>query len=328
MPAAAVAGPPARGARHVAVPAAGRAVNTDHPDRWVGHGTPSSCTSTAFVAAVAKGGIIRFRCGPKPVTIHLTATAKLVNTHKRVVIDGRDLVTLDGGGRHRILYLDTCDPKQTWTTSHCQDQSSPTLIVQNLTFAHGNSSGHDFDGGGGGAVFDRGGQLRVVHSRFVDNRCEKSGPDLGGGAVRALSQFDNRPVYVTGSTFTGNRCSNGAGLSSIGVSWDVLDDRFTGGRAEGHGANPARKNTKGGGSGGAIYTDGDRYTVRIAGTTMTGNHANEGGGAVFFVSNDRTGTLTVDRSTLERNVSARFQTQPGIFFLGRGKPRITHSIVR
>jgi hypothetical protein len=244
------------------------------------------------------------------------------------VIDGRDLVTLDGAGRHRILYLDTCDRRQTWTTSHCQDQAGPRLVVQNLTLADGNSIGHDFDGGGGGAIFDRGGQLRIVHSTFTGNRCERSGADLGGGAVRALSQFHNRPVYVTGSTFVDNTCSNGAGLSSVGVSWVVLNSRFTGGRAQGHGANPPRAGTRGGGSGGAIYTDGDRYTVKLGGTTVTDNHANEGGGAIFYVSNDHTGTLAITWSTLERNVSDRFQTQPGIYFLGSGKPRIAHSIVR
>src|SRR4051794_13738618 len=92
---AAFATSPAPGAHRVAVPVAGRAANTAHPTRWVGHGTPASCTSAAFVAAVRTGGIIRFRCGPKHVTIHLLATAKLSNKHARVVIDGRNLVTLE-----------------------------------------------------------------------------------------------------------------------------------------------------------------------------------------------------------------------------------------
>ena len=83
----------------------------------------------------------------------------------------------------------------------------------------------------------------------------------------------------------------------------------------------------GGGSGGAIYTDGDTYDVLLSGTTMTGNHANEGGGAVFFVSNDRTGDLTIRDSTLRGNPSDRFQTDPGIYFLGR-RQRIVHSVVR
>jgi hypothetical protein len=57
--------------------------------------------------------------------------------------------------------------------------------------------------------------------------------------------------------------------------------------------------------------------VLLAGTRMTRNHAREGGGAVFFVSNDRTGTLEIRSSTLKNNPSDGFENSPGIFFLGR-----------
>jgi hypothetical protein len=301
----------------VRVPRKARAVDTSHPDRWVGIGTPRSCTSRAVVRAVAKGGIIRFRCGPNPVRIELRRTAKVVNTSRRVVLDGRGLVTLSGGGKRRILYQNTCDQRQKWTTSHCDDQATPRLVVQNLTFADGNATGATYDGGGGGAIFARGGRLKIVRSKFVGNRCDPTGPDLGGGAVRALSQHDDQPVTVVGSTFTHGVCSNGAALSSIGVSWSIYNSVFTGNRAIGHGANPARPNTPGGGSGGAVYADGNNFRVLIAGTKMAHNHAREGGGAVFFVSNDRTGVLEIRSSTLRRNPSDGFETDPGIFFLGR-----------
>jgi hypothetical protein len=301
----------------VRVPREARAVDTSHPDRWVGSGTPRSCTSRAVLRAVSKGGIIRFRCGPDPVRIRMQRTAKVVNTSRRVVLDGRGLVTLSGGGQRRILYQDTCDQRQTWTTSHCDDQATPRLVVQNLTFADGDSTGAAYEGGGGGAIFVRGGRLKIVGSWFVGNRCDSTGPDLGGGAVRALSQHHGRPVYVTGSTFTNGVCSNGAALSSIGVSWSVYNSVFTRNRAIGRGANPARGGTPGGGSGGAIYTDGNDFRVLIAGTTMRRNHAREGGGAIFFVSNDRSGVLEIRSSTLRDNPSDGFETAPGIFFLGR-----------
>jgi predicted outer membrane repeat protein len=319
-----------RGVSPVPIPAAGRAVNTSHPTRTIGHGTPAGCTSAAVIAAVRAGGIIRFSCGPKPVVILMRQTAKVVNTSREVVLDGRGLVTLSGGGQRRILYMDTCDKAQIWTTSHCQDQPTPRLVIQNMRFVDGNSTGEDFDGGGGGAVFDRGGQLRIVDSVFSDNRCERTGPDLGGAAVRALSQFDNRPVYVVGSTFTGGVCSNGAALSSIGVSWTVLNSTFKDNRAIGHGANPARKGTPGGGSGGAIYNDGDQMALSIGGSLFEDNHATEGGGAIFFVSDNLTGTLEIRRSTLEQNPNLGFQTSglPGIFFLGAHRPTITASVLR
>jgi hypothetical protein len=182
------------------------AVSTAHPDHVIGHGTRASCTSQAVVRAVAAGGVITFSCGPRPVTIVMKATAKVRNTSARVVLDGGGMVTLSGGGVRRILYMDTCDPAQTWTTSHCQDQSSPVLVVQNMTFADG-------------------------------------------------------------------------------------------------------------------------YTVTIDGTVITGNSAREGGGAVFFVSNDRTGTLRIEHSRLRGNPNAGFQTAgyPGVFFLGRGTPLLIAS---
>ncbi len=318
-----------RGVKHVPVPKAARAVDTSRPDHVIGNGTPASCTSRKVVRAVAQGGVITFRCGPDPVVIAMFHTAKVVNTSRRVVLDGGGTVTLDGLGRRRILYQDTCDQRQVWATDHCDDQAFPRLVLQNLTFAHGDSTGQHFEGGGGGAVFDRGGRLKIVNTRFVGNRCDRTGPDLGGAAVRALSQFRDRPVYVVGSTFRGGRCSNGSGLSSIGVSWTVLNSVFTRNRATGIGANPPHDPSQpGGGSGGAIYTDGNTYRLVVAGTLMRHNHAREGGGAIFFVSNDRTGTLHLRWSTLRDNVSERFETRPGIFYLGRGPIDVQHSVIR
>jgi hypothetical protein len=301
-------------------------VDTTHPDRWVGNGMPESCTSRAVVRAVAKGGIIRFRCGPDPVRIEMQRTAKVVNTSKRVVLDGGGLVTLSGGGERRILYQNTCDPKQIWTTDHCDDQATPRLVVQNLTLADGDSTGETLEGGGGGAIFVRGGRLKIVGSTFTGNRCDGTGPDLGGAAVRALSQHHGLPVYVVASTFTGGRCSNGSALSSIGVSWSVFNSTFKRNRAIGRGANPASPGTPGGGSGGAIYADGNDFTVLVAGSTMTDNRAREGGGAIFFVSNDRTGDLVIRSSRLEDNPSAQFETDPGIFFLGH-RQRVIDSVI-
>lgn len=319
-----------------AVPAEARAVKISKPTRVIGNGTPASCTSKAVVAAVAAGGLITFDCGPDPLTITMLATAKVRNANgPRIVLDGGGKITLSGGGKRRILYMNTCDEKQGWTTSHCQDQDHPQLTVQNLTFADGNSTGETVEGGGGGAIFVRGGRLKVVNSRFIRNRCDPTGPDLGGAAIRVLSQSKGLPVYVVNSTFgggsgLGGRCSNGGALSSIGVSWVVLNSVFTHNSAIGRGANPARSGQPGGGSGGAIYLDGNLFTVRLAGTIIQDNHAEEGGGAVFFVSNDRTGTMTIEGSTLRRNPSDGFETRgfPGIFFLGARNPTVVNSTLR
>lgn len=334
-PVAAVAFRPGTPGKRVAVPAEGRAVDTRRPNRVIGNGTPRSCTSAAVVAAVAKGGIITFRCGRKPVFITMTATAKVRNTSARVVIDGGGLVTLSGAKKRRILYQNTCDPKQVFTTPHCQNQATPQLVVQNITLTGGNATGEKAEGGGGGAIFVRGGRLKIVNSRFIDSRCDATGPDLGGAAVRVLSQYRGLPVYVVNSTFggikgRGGACSNGGALSSIGVSWTILNSLFQYNSAIGRGANPAKAGTPGGGSGGAIYADGNEMTMRIAGTIIANNAAREGGGAVFFVSNNRTGTLRIEDSSFSRNHSGAFETAgyKGIFFLGRGNPSVVRSSLR
>lgn len=317
-----------------AVPREARAADVSNPTRIVGNGTPASCTGGAFVRAVAKGGVIVFNCGPDPVTIRLWETAKVMNNGRTwTVIDGGGKVTLSGGGKRRILYMNTCDPDLVWTTSHCDNQSTPNLTLQNLTFVDGMATGTNAaDAYGGGAVFARGGRLKIVNSRFFRNRCDPTGPDVGGGAVRALDSYRDLPVYIVNSTFGGrkdlaNVCSNGGALSSIGVSYAVYNSLFTYNKAIGYGANPARSGTPGGGSGGAIYNDGNWFQLRIFGSRIAANTAREGGGAIFFVSNDRTGTLTIRDSVLKGNPSAGFETAgyPGIFYLGSGLPVITGS---
>jgi hypothetical protein len=302
-------------ARPAPVPAAGRAVSTQKAAHVIGSGTPAGCTSAAVVKAVAEGGVITFDCGSRPVTITMKATAKVVNTSHRVVLDGGGLVTLSGGGKRRILYMNTCDARQKFTTTDCWQQKWPQLVVQNITLADAYSPVRQTKTSayGGGAIFDEGGQLKVVNSGFLDDRCYAHGPDLGGAAIRALGMWQGKPVYITDDTFHGGRCSNGGALSSIDAKWDIVNSLFSDNKAIGFGQNPTQPGTEGGGSGGAIYTDGDAYQVVIDGTVIRYCHAREGGGAVFFVVDQDGGKLTIENSTLHHNPSAVFQNAPGIF---------------
>jgi len=315
------------------VPPEARAEDVSSPDVVIGNGTPTSCTSAAVVNAVAQGGVITFDCGPNPHTIVMTETAKVVNTTgPEIVIDGGGTVTLSGGGNARILYMNTCDPDQVWTTSHCQNQDHPRLTIQNLTFTDADSSGLDPDGGG--AVWVRGGRFKIVNSVFTRNRCDATGPDVGGASVRVFSQHQGMPVYVTNSTFGGgptfaNECSNAGGISSIGVSWTVINSLFSYNETTGWGANPQRGGTPGGGSGAAIYNDGNEMTLRVLGTKIEHNHAREGGGAIFFVSNNRSGHMVIEDSVLRDNPSDGFGTRgfPGIFYLGSGPIQVSNSVI-
>lgn len=284
--------------------------DSSNPDEVIGDGTPESCTSDAVVAAVARGGIIAFDCGPDPVTIVMDETAKIFNnTGPKIVIDGGGLVTLSGGSQHRILYMNTCDENQVWTTPHCDNQDHPHLTVQNLTFIDAKYMGDENDDfSGGGAIWVRGGRFKVINCRFFNNECAHTGPDLGGAAIRVFSQYNNRPVYVVHSTFggrddLGNVCSNGGGVSSIGVSWTIINSLFTHNRAVGNGGNPPETGTPGGGSGGAIYNDGNTMTLSVWGSRIEHNEVNAYGSAIFFVSNNHDGTLHIQETVSRDNIN-------------------------
>jgi hypothetical protein len=301
-----------------AVPSGAGPEDVSNPSTVVGSGTPASCTSAAFVSAVALGGIITFDCGLDPVTITLEETARIFNdTGPEIVIDGAGMITLSGGGSRRILYMNTCDEDLVWTTPHCDDQDHPRLTLQNLSFINANAK-NEFEYDGGGAVWVRGGRFKIVNCTFYNNVCEDVGPDLGGAAVRVFSQYAGLPVYVVDSHFGaaqgfGNTCSNGGGISSIGVSWTVLNSTFAGNRAIGNGGNPAQPGTPGGGSGGAIYNDGNTMTLSICGSRIENNEVNAHGSAVFFVSNDHTGNIVIDRSVITNNIGGSwYPTYPQI----------------
>jgi len=298
------AGNPGGGA---SIPAGASLEDVSYPDHVVGSGTPESCNAEAFIDAVAQGGTIVFDCGPDPITITLSSPAKVFNdADPDVVIDGGNRVSLSGGGTTRILYMNTCDSDQAWTTSHCQNQDHPRLTVQNITFVNGNSSSEtEYDGGG--AIWVRGGRFKAVNCRFFNNFCADTGPDVGGGAIRVFSQYEGLPVYVVNCTFGGmegfgNVGANGGAISSIGVSWTIINSLFSYNRAIGYGANPAESGTPGGGSGGAIYNDGNTMTLTVLGSLIEYNEVNEHGSAIFFVSNDHSGNIVIDDSVIADNV--------------------------
>jgi hypothetical protein len=300
------------------VPAAAGLEDVSSPTTVVGDGSPESCTSDAFVDAVAGGGVITFDCGPDPTVITLDRTAKVFNdTGPEIVIDGGGLVTLSGAGNHRILYMNTCDENQVWTTPNCNDQDHPRLTVQNITFIDASSKNEsEFDGGG--AIWARGGRLKLVNSRFFNNACADTGPDVGGAAVRVFDQYQDQPVYVVNSTFGGEEgfggvCSNGGGISSIGISWTVINSLFSHNSAIGNGGNPEQSGTPGGGSGGAIYNDGNTMTLSICGTRIEHNDVVQHGSAIFFVTNDHSGNIVIDRSVIrDNNGGSWYPTYPQI----------------
>jgi hypothetical protein len=300
------------------IPAEAGLEDASKPDNVVGDGSAESCSGASVIGAVAKGGVITFDCGPDPITITLDEPAKIFNdSSPRIVIDGGGLVTLSGGGKTRILYMNTCDQAQVWTTAMCNNQPYPELTVQNITFIDG-SSKQETEHDGGGAIYASGGRLKLVNTRFFNNVCADSGPDVGGAAVRAFQQYEGKPIYVVNSTFGGadgygNTCSNGGGISSIGVSWSIINSVLSYNHAIGDGGNPATSGTPGGGSGGAIYNDGNTMTLSICGSLIEKNVVKSFGSGIFFVSNDHSGNIVIKDSVIHGNMGGSwYPTYPQI----------------
>jgi hypothetical protein len=304
---------------HCALPAGATAEDVSSPTTVVGTGTAQSCTGAAVVAAIAAGGTVTFNCGSAPVTI-VVPEIDIVNdggaTHDgSVTIDGGGLVTLSGGGANRILYQNTCDQDLHYTTSHCQDQPAPHLVVQNLGFTAGSANATS-SVLGGGALYVGGGTFKAYNVRVDHSTQPNLEQDYAGGAIYTFNQA-TQPVYVASSTFDSNSGCNGGALGSIGTSWTILNSVFSNNTTLGNGENPAQSGTPGGGLGGAIYNDGNSYSLTICGTNLTTNTAADlGAGSIFQVVDDLKGQLAIDQATFTGNSntgSVQSSTHPSIY---------------
>lgn len=304
---------------HCTVPSAAALEDVSHPTTVVGKGTAASCTADAVVAAVQAGGVVTFDCGAAPVTI-VVPEIQIFNDggatkDGSVTIDGGGLITLSGGGKNRILYQNTCDQSLHYTTTHCQDQPAPHLVLQNIAFTGGSAMATS-SVLGGGAMYVGGGTFKAINIRVSDSTQPNLEQDYAGGAIYTFNQA-TQPVYIVSSTFDGNSGCNGGALGSIGTSWSLYNSVFSNNKTLGNGENPAQAGTPGGGLGGAIYNDGNSYTLTICGDSFTDNTAADlGSGSIFQVVDDLKGKLVIDQSTFTGNSntgSVQSASHPSIY---------------
>ncbi|GIG53287.1 hypothetical protein [Demequina activiva] len=306
----------------------------------VGDGTRASCTAATLAYAMRSGGSISFDCGSTPMTIALDRTLFTCNTHnckhawqggipvEEMTLDGGGLITLSGGGERGIYYANSCEPSFGWLSSSCQNDHTLEVTFRSIGFTRGNATkgmpgkASVGGGGGGGAIAMRGNELTIENSWFYNNKCMTYHSDAGGGAVRVTGM--EVPVTITGSTFKKNWCANGGAISSLHASLDITDSKIYHNTATGRGASSGR-----GGNGGGVYFDGTSDNVAITRTSVWDNKAFEGGSGIFYVSNNRTGSLTITDSKVFANTRETFWTNPyrDIFFKGRSL-NVSGGIVR
>jgi len=286
--------------------------DTSAPQAVVGNGTPASCTEAALASALAGGGIVVFDCGPNPVTIPITSPKSIpISSTIDTVVDGGGLVTLDGGGTSRIFEVPSSF-----------ERGWPTLTVQRLAFVRGSSAGVSGDdtARGGGAIWVRGGSLRVIQSSLVDNHGPIVGQDVAGGAVYNVGSGS---VTITDSAFSGNSASNGGAIGVLHADLIVANTVITGNAASGNGGNPGN-----GGNGGGIYSDGVDQVESLCGVRIEGNLGHAFGGGMFRVSNDGVGPMAIDRtSVLSNQIPNQSPSMAGGMYLQGVQIQMTDSTV-
>ncbi|MBF0264163.1 MAG: hypothetical protein HQL46_02750 [Gammaproteobacteria bacterium] len=286
---------------------------------FIGNGTPESCTTEAIQSAINNGGVFQFNCGTQAHTIKLNQTL-VVSTLTDTLIDGGNLITLDGDSQHRIISMDTGNFENT----------APTLTIKNLNFINGKSSGTStslgthYDGGGG-AIYYVGGNVQVFNSQFTNNSCDDLGPDLAGGAIFGNGRGE---TIVFESNFDGNHCANGGAIGNLWTSTRIYHSVIQNNQARGRGANyeegveihgESGTQQGSGGNGGGIQMDGAENDMLLCNVKLLSNQGNALGGGIFRTTYNGTGTMNIFSSVIKDN---RITDQPdfsaagGLFFMG------------
>ena len=192
---------------------------TFRPTTVVGTGTADSCTAAA-VAAVAGGGGVTFNCGSAPVTI-VVPEIDIINDggikgDRSVTIDGGELITLSGGGRNRVLRQNTCDRNLHYTSSHCQDQETPHLVLQNIGLGAGKAAANATEKGAARHMFQAARSSCSTSASATARSPTWERTFLAGRSTP--SSRPPSPYFIVNSTFDGNNGSSGGALGSIGTS--------------------------------------------------------------------------------------------------------------
>ena len=233
----------------------------------------TTCIRSALQSALDQGGQITFDCGPDPVSIPIDITLQL-NPAVDTVLDGGELVTLDGLGLNRILHKDWHDPSL----------GDITITLQNIRLVNGKapSGGNTGDHSGGAlAAGHPGTRVHIINSTFDNNITrDTTTPDNQGGAIFVHNAYE---TIISGSIFEGNLAGNGGAFGGIATGLVVFNSHFSG--------NQAVDSTSGGivrGYGGAIHLDGvsnsynpaSNNRMHVCGSIFEDNTSIRGGGAL------------------------------------------------
>ena len=154
--------------------------------------------------------------------------------------------------------------------------------VTNCNFINNTATAEDNNKGGGAIYFDFDSNGVLINSTFIENTARRGGAVFifDEGSVINCSFTSNSAAYFSGALFVG--------------SGDVINCNFTNNSAVSNGGavylveggNMANCNFADNSAeeGGAIFSGGQSYTVKVTNCNFTDNFASESGGAVYFYS--------------------------------------------
>ena len=265
----------------------------------------------ALQLAINAGGKIVFDTGGGARTVVLTAQLYIPFGVAPVVIDGGNQVTLDGNLAVRIF-------EKAYLTE---------FTLQRITLRNARTP----QSGAGINVENWGGRLTVIEVTFINCRTTSTGPDIGGGAIRATGQ---RHLQISECTFTDCEGSNGGAVNSLGCQLTILHSTFANGRAFGTGGGADRGPTGQGGIGGAVYIDGvdqnaDAAQLLVCRCTFSGNSANDHAGAIFAYTRPEVRSQSIiDATAFDSNSVTGGLGFAGAIYLQNGDLWVTNSTFR
>jgi len=251
-----------------------------------GDGTPASCTQATLQNLLNEGGKIKCNCGAAAFTLTLNATLTVPN--KEIIMEGNNLITLDGANFVRIF------DKQA-----ASNQGNGTLFgLQNLKLINGKANLNANERGGAAILGRAFGSMKIFNVTFENNNGPSSASDDCGAVHSILYQN----VLFANCIFNNNKGANGGAVGAIGSGMSFINCRFEGNEATGTGGTFDK-----GGSGGAIYVDGTyqngvNNTLSLCGCIFNNNKAGHQGGAYNVVQYDgKGGSGTIDKCSFSNN---------------------------
>lgn len=207
-------------------------------DVVVGNGTPASCTTAAYNAAMAQlvfgvqspGGTLSFNCGPNLHTIQIDQQHGLAGD-----------IQIDGGGKIRLQGPLPPQESRFFEIVLFNPEDQTAVRIRNIAFLFASRSA-DF----GGAILQRNGTFLSL-DRVDANLCFSG---LSGGVI---ASEPGTTLEVRNSRFDTNLASSGGAIASSGQVL-IEDSVFVGNDAARHQINDQQ--------GGAIQSWGGNLIVR------------------------------------------------------------------